>query len=107
MNETSPPAEPVVFKMPTLGAMLPEIEAAGAVYEAALSAPISTQGKFTADLEAATKAYNEVLERACQAAWEDTQHVNSLSTLRQVFAPKDEPGSPPRDSETTIKILGQ
>lgn len=35
-----------------------------------------------------TEEYNKVAEQACQAIWEDTKQVNSLSTIRQVYLHK-------------------
>lgn len=66
-----------------LAALLPEIDAAEQAYCTALNAAVTDD-----DVTNATKAYNEILLKAVVAIHAATAHVNSLSTLEMVFAPK-------------------
>ena len=66
-----------------LAALLPEIDAAEQAYGAALDA-----ARTDDDVANAATAYNQVLSKAVVAIHTATAHVNSLSTLEMVFAPR-------------------
>ena len=69
---------------PTLAALLPEVEKADFLFNDAIER-IRSDGDFKALVD----KYNETLVKAVDAIYEDTKHVNSKSTLIQVFSPRE------------------
>lgn len=65
-------------------ALLPDLDAADKKYYNALS-EVSTDE----DLRTITDEYNKFLEKMIDALHADTKHVNSKSTLEQVFRAKE------------------
>lgn len=66
--------------MSRLRALMPEIEAADAIYWPALEAASTNDEMLTC-----IKAYNEVLRRAAEAIYLDTADINSRSTIMSVY----------------------
>ena len=71
------------LELSELAALFPEIDAAEQTYCSALQAAETDD-----DVANAAKAYNEILSKAVVAIHTATAHVNSLSTLEMVFAPR-------------------
>lgn len=71
-------------------AILPEVEAADAQYQAFLDGLHTlTNAEAVAGIRQATRDYNEVLLRALDAFWRDTREINSRATLFQSFGTAD------------------
>lgn len=93
LGEVHHPDERWYPKMRLSRAILPEVEAADAEYQAALDRITKATGndEASAILSDATRAYNAMLVRALDAFWRDTREINSRDALLSGYGPGADP----------------
>lgn len=75
--------------MSNVRAFLPTLQAAyNAIHVHLATAKIGDALEWMEKYDRLVEEYNQAAEQACQAIWEDTKEINSLSTIRQVYLQK-------------------